>query len=589
FRLFNPNPLLSRLLPYSDWIFSVPFLLIWLIFGVWTATIAYLKWDQLGAASSGILSGYSWIWLMLTWVLLKVVHEFAHGIACKRYGGEVPEAGILLLLFTPMAYVNVTSMWRFSNPRHRMIVSVAGMYVELFLSFLALVVWNYTDGVTASIAFNVFIMASVTTLLFNANPLMRFDGYFLLSDGIGVVNLYGKGTKWFGDVCKKIIFGVPVDPVADSREFWKLAVYGSLAFFWKILISISLIIGAGVIFKGAGVVLSLAGVALFFGLPILKQFQILFGSNAKYKIDPRRMMTSCVSIGMAFCIAFFLLKAPATKSAPAIVQFSEETSLRAGADGFISEILVADGDPVTQGQTLIVLSNPELSNEVVELERLVKESRIKERILRDQGELAAALAEENKNEELMEQAKEKREQASGLTVVAPFDGFVFRRRLNNQLGNFAKRGDPLITIAQQSTKEVVVSVDQSDFESLKGSEGSEFRICISGMPVFHSKLQHVNPTATQHISFPSLCAHVGGALDVQQISNPDDDSQYELLNPRFDVVLCVDNSVGENLESGQRGRAIFSARKQSLGSYLYLAACDWFQKKIEQAIQTAPF
>ena len=98
--------------------------------------ILFNRWDDLGQASAGILSGNSWISLLVFWLVLKIIHEFAHGLACKKYGGEVPEAGVLFLLFTPMAFVNVTSMWRFSSRWHRIVVAAAGMYVELFLSLI---------------------------------------------------------------------------------------------------------------------------------------------------------------------------------------------------------------------------------------------------------------------------------------------------------------------------------------------------------------------------------------------------------------------------------------------------------------------
>ena len=166
FNLFNPNSALAAVQPYVQWWFSSWFAVIWCVVAIYASTLMYTNWSKMGAASTGILSEHSWIWLLVTWILLKVVHETAHGVACRRYGGEVPEAGVLLLLFTPMAFVNVTSMWRFPNRWHRMVVSGAGMYVELFISFMSLIVWTRTEGVIADICFNIFLMASVTTILF---------------------------------------------------------------------------------------------------------------------------------------------------------------------------------------------------------------------------------------------------------------------------------------------------------------------------------------------------------------------------------------------------------------------------------------
>ena len=593
FKLFNPNQILKAIQPGVQWLFSTWFFMLWCCVAGYALTQIYTHWDQMGAASRGILSGYGWLWLLILWLVLKVVHEAAHGIACRRYGGEVPEAGVLLLLFTPMAYVNVTSMWRFPNRWHRMVVAAAGMYVELFISFLALITWTRTTGIIADVAFHVFIMSSVTTILFNANPLMRFDGYFLLSDLLCVPNLYTKGTKWFGDRLNSLFFGLPKTPnLCGAHERRRVAIYGCLAYFWKFSISISLIIGAGVLFHGAGLILSAVGVALWIGLPIYKNLQSVFGPTAKHPVRPIRIGISCIFVALIGISFFSILKAPATKSSPAIVQFADETVIRAAANGFIEQLMVKDGDEVKAGQVLVRLSNPNLKNEVVELERLAEEALTQSRIYKKQNELAQAMAEIKKYEELSSQVIEKREQAAGLNVEAPFDGFVFQRNLEHKIGSFAKRGDPILNVAQRQTKEIVVSIDQRDLESIEGNEGEMLRVVLPGMRVFNSKLVRVIPRASDIPTHPTLCAQAGGPLPVRPVvgnSGNQDEPSLELMSPRFNVFLELDSDTSSQLHSGQRGRAFYSTCQQSLGSYFYLAARDWLEHKIELATQTAAF
>ena len=593
FNLFNPNSALAAVQPYVQWWFSSWFAVIWCVVAIYASTLMYTNWSKMGAASTGILSEHSWIWLLVTWILLKVVHETAHGVACRRYGGEVPEAGVLLLLFTPMAFVNVTSMWRFPNRWHRMVVSGAGMYVELFISFMSLIVWTRTEGVIADTCFNIFLMASVTTILFNANPLMRFDGYFLLSDALAIPNLYTKGTNWFGDRLKSLFFGTPLTPnLCPQSELRTASIYGSMAFFWKISISVSLTIGAGVLFHGAGLVLSAIGVCLWFGIPIYKQVKSLFGENAKHPVNKTWMAISFGCLALLGVCLFSILKAPVHKSAPAIVQFADETFLRADADGFIKEVLVKDGDEVTKGQVLLVLDNPQLANEVVEIERFAAEALTQSRIYKNEDNMALSLAELKKHEELNQQIEEKKQQAAGLKVVAPFDGFVFQRGIENQIGNFANRGDPLLWVAQRQTKEVVVSIDQRDLESIEGSEGEQMRVVFPGQSVFETTLFRIDPRASKIPLHPSLCAQAGGPLPVRPSASPNGDeeeAQVEMLDPRFNAFLKLDQENSNKLHSGQRGRAFFSTKRQSLGSYFYLAACDWLEDKIEIATQTAVF
>lgn len=592
FRLFNPNQLLSTVQPYFQWVFSVWFLIVWSGSGLYASIRLYQHWDHLSVATTGILSGFSWFWLLVIWVLLKLVHESAHGIACRKYGGEVPEAGVLLILFTPMAYVNVTSMWRFSNRWHRMAVSGAGMYVELFISFIAVVVWTKTNGVMSDIAFNIFIMSSLTTILFNANPLMRFDGYFLLSDLLNIPNLYSKGAKWFGDRILSLLFGLPkTENICKPNECRQVAIYGCLAFFWKISISLSLIIGAGVLFDGLGLLLSVLGVTLWFGLPIYRTLKPLVMRNSQRPINlVRTGLSLCILIGLG-TLLFTTLKAPAIKSAPAIIQFSKETLIRSDAEGFIQTLLVNDGEQVRKGQLLIVLKNPAISNEADELARLIEESEVQYRIYRKQNQKSLALAERTKQKELREQLVEKTKAAQGLRISAPFDGFIFQRNLANRLGSFVHRGAELLTIAPFNTKEVVVSVDQRDLESIRNNIGNPIKIIMPGLPLFQSQLSRVNPRASTISTHPSLCAHANGPLAVKPIANDQhsENLEFELLAPRFNAFIELGKNQSNLLESGQRGRAIFPTGDLSLGNYFYITASEWLESKIKFATQNAAF
>ena len=593
FKLFNPDKMLAAITPALGWAFSKTVFVLWLLSAAFAMSLLYSNWSRFSAASIGIFADYKWLWMLVIWVLLKIIHEIAHGVACKRYGGTVNEAGVLLLLFTPMAFVNVTSSWRFANRFHRIVVAAAGMYVELFISFLAIIVWAKSpDGVLADICYNIFIMASVTTILFNANPLMRFDGYYMLADSLGVTNMYTKGTKLFGDKLKSLFFGVPPTPnVCPQHEKRISLAYGTFAFFWKILISISLIIGASVLFYGAGKLLAIFGVALFFGMPILAQYRQLYGAQAAVKPKLARVVLSSCVVAAIVCGMFFLLRAPATKSAAALVQFKNDTPLRAETDGFVDELLVTDGQAVEKGQPIVRLRNPEIDLEIVRLESEAEAAKIQARIYKQSNDMSLSLTELEKLDGIKKQLAEKRVQAKSLEIVAPFDGFVFQRNLDTKIGSFAKQGDTLVNMAQKQTKEIVVSIDQRDWESLKGKEGSEMRVVLKSLPVFKAKITRIDPRATDVPIHASMCAAAGGPLAIVPGTASDDDEQpdHRLLTPHFTADLQLDAATSEKLKAGQRGRAFFQTRRQSLGSYLFLAAEDWLRNKIDMASQMSAF
>ena len=584
--LFNPNRFLQAIQPATEWMFSTWFVLLWAVTGIYSLSCLVSNWGRVYSSSAGVFSSDTWLWLLLTWFVLKVIHETAHGIACRRYGGEVPEFGVLFLLFAPMAFVNVTSMWRFSNRWQRMVVSAAGMYVELWIAFFAIIVWSQTDGVISSTAFSIMVMSSVTTILFNANPLMRFDGYFLLSDLLAIPNLYGKGSQWFAESVKQTFFGIPKQTQHRSNEKIAIAVYGVLAFIWRISVSLGLIIAASVLLQGAGLMMSGIGVVLWFGLPIARQIAALTSKKSQFSVNRMRVGISLTCLFGLVVAGFYVFQAPAIKSAPAIVQLCNETIIRSDASGFLTAIHVVDGQRVAKGDLLLELVNPELANELVDLTRLQDEARIQSRIYQRNGNQAMMQAENNRAFRLAAQIVEKRAAAEGLKVQANCDGVIVERALQNRLGSFVERGDQLLTVAKLVNKEVVVSVDQSEYDAAVWATGKQLRLMFPGRPVVNATLVSINPRASTTPTFPSLTATMGGSLPIRPVSNSssaESKSKFELLSPRFDVTVAVPAAFGREILAGQRGHAYFESTEQSLASYLYLAARHWLQSKVDMA------
>ena len=494
--LFNPNNLLDRLAVLGSVLFSTWFFVGWLLIVAMAAVVAVGRWAEFSGSMRGILSGSGWIWLLALWLVLKIVHELAHGLACKRYGGEVPQAGVLLLLFTPLAFVDVTSMWRFQNRWRRMVVSAAGMYVELLIAAVAILVWANSTGQVADFSFQLALMASVTTLLFNANPLMRFDGYFLLSDLIAIPNLYQRGSNWLSAACSKLLLGKPARAGSRNHETWSVKVYGLLAFVWRILICVGLILGASVLFQGAGFLLSLIGALFWIGLPVWKHCKRIATDVSAGVVSWKRLsFVGSVAIAMLFGL-FYIISAPGTRSAPALVKFADQRTLRAEADGFVDEVLVASGQLVHAGQPLIRLSNPEIENEAFELEKKLAESKIQARIYLNQREHALAQAESENVKQLQRQLEEKRQQVNGLTLVSPADGIVFDRNLKHRPGQFVNCGDALLEFADSHRKQLVAFVDQRDFDERYWQSGTNVRALFPGHRVTQCVTSSIHPRAT---------------------------------------------------------------------------------------------
>ena len=152
--------------------------------------MVYDKYDASGALMSRFFSLNNIALIWVTTILIKSIHELGHGLTCKHFGGEVHEVGVMLLVFTPYFFVNVSDSWVMPDRNKRILISAAGIYVELVLASLATLLWAVVQpGALQQELWNIMVIASVSTLIFNANPLMRFDGYYIMTDWIEVPNL----------------------------------------------------------------------------------------------------------------------------------------------------------------------------------------------------------------------------------------------------------------------------------------------------------------------------------------------------------------------------------------------------------------
>src|SRR3989339_625393 len=241
--LFNPNPLLDRIRPLIMALTGWGAFWVWCLTLVWGAWTAFENRATLLDQSEGVLSISNLPWLYVCLAGLKLFHEAGHAFVCKRFGGEVRTVGVMFLLFTPLPYVDASSSWGFANRWHRIYATFAGMAVEFFFAAAGALVWAHTaPGLTHSLAFNVMLIGSVSSLLFNGNPLLRFDAYYMLSDYAEIPNLYQKAQqqwKYFGD--RYLLGTVAAQSKATDRKEWVwLTLYGLLSFLYLMLITVGI-------------------------------------------------------------------------------------------------------------------------------------------------------------------------------------------------------------------------------------------------------------------------------------------------------------------------------------------------------------
>lgn len=596
FLLFNPNRFLTQICPMSGWIFSLPMFLVWC--GVVLGAIFQIvtHWDEACGSQSRVFARNNWVWLGLSWLLLKLIHETAHGLACKRLGGDVRQCGIVLIMMLPLPFVDVTSSWRFPSKWLRILVAAAGMYVELFVAAMAAIVWSLADdGLIRQHAYNFMLAGSITTLLFNANPLMRFDGYYMLSDWLELPNLGTHGQQWLKWVGKKFYLGMDEKrPSWPEGRGWIVACYAILALIWKVIICIGLTIAAESLLFGAGVALTMGAVLFWVVWPLAKLIRLVF-IGQRHQQRPGRLRFCILTLAVGATLWTLATQTPwySRVEAPAIVDYQHRIEVRTPVAGFLADLFVSQGQIVKRGHVLARLENVELDAEIQQLKVQLESSNLRMRQFRQQASMAAYDAELENRTALAQRLTERQSQQRRLLIVANADGVVNADDLDSKQGRFFSPGSKICNIESDEHKEVHALVAQHDFDLFQQRMGKSVNVHVwgSGPGHFPARLSDLNSRARLEIPHPALGANAGGPLPVRNRIDLDGEpqsnqSQLELVNPRFLARVQLPASASLQFKCGQPAMISFRTTRGSIGEVLWESFSQWI-RTIKKRSQTA--
>jgi putative peptide zinc metalloprotease protein len=359
-RLFDPDAVVRALWPVAGLAFTRA--------GGWAiatliavaAVLAALNMDRLvQGADAAILSQSGLVGLVLVYPVMKAVHELAHCLALYRFGGRVHEFGVMLLVLFPVPYVDASESLSLPDKRARMLVSAAGIIAELLMAAIALLVWLVIEpGLERAILFNVIVIGSVSTLLFNGNPLLKFDAYYVLADWLELPNLATRSSDWLADAFGRRVLGLRADFAPDRGEAVILAVYGILSLGYRLVLTATIaflvsgwffVIGAvlGIWAVLSGLVWPMAKTAMKLGRTAWAQARVL-------RAGSRLTVFLLLAYGVLFMVPL-----PFTVIGSGRIVPLPEAQIVAGGTGRIEDGVLPDGVQVSAGDTLLVLSDPE--------------------------------------------------------------------------------------------------------------------------------------------------------------------------------------------------------------------------------------
>lgn len=586
--LGKPDRWLEKSNALLGWIFHPWAVVISLLTMIVALVALSTHWDRFVASAGVVFSSANWIWMLVTWVVLKVVHEFAHAIACKRLGATVKQTGIIFILFAPLAYVDVTSSWRLKSRWHRISVAIAGIYIELGVAAICLILWCCTGNeLVAYHLMNVVMMASISTVLFNANPLMKFDGYFVLSDLLGIPNLYQEGAKAVTRKLNWIFYGQLEDNARHEVHHWRRFIlsYGVACAVWKVLIFAGLFIAASFMFGGWGILLCLFGAV---GSVIVPLGKLLKDVSVRSKHRPESVLRAAVVFAGLMMVAgslWWLVPNSFAARNPCVVDFRASAKIRAHSNGFIADVLVENGQAIEVGQPLLRMENRDLAAEVAQLNARLKQQQVQERIAKDSDDPTAAQVAQKNRLATLKMLNEKTAEFDRLLVRSPIAGNVVARDLKHLVGTYFHRGDILLAVGNDSEKEIVISVSSENVTSVNQWVGTSIPVELGSRKKFTATICRVDPLASIKLREPKLASPNGGTLAVKptDAQEQSENNRFELLKPRFHVVAKISPQSARDLFCGERGTAILASNAPTLGKWAYANVENWLSAMAEAA------
>jgi putative peptide zinc metalloprotease protein len=549
--VLDPERFLEATYPAVSWIFSRFGAVIWLVVVLTGMILAAVNW---GAITDNIvdrsLAPANLFLLWLVYPFVKAIHELGHGYAIKKAGGEVHDIGIMLLVLIPVPYVDATSTSGFRDKKQRMLVGAAGIMVEMFLAAVALLVWLVAEpGAVHAVAYNVMLIGGVSTLLFNGNPLLRFDGYYVLQDGLEIPNLGTRSNRYLGYLIQRYLFGIAdaVSPADALGERIWFVFYGIAAFCYRMFIMTVIILYISGRFFGVGVILAAWASITMIGLPVVKHLNFLF-SDHRTRSNRGRSISLSGGILAFLLILVFLVPVPDWTLVKGVIWPQEESQVRAGTEGFISDIKIKSGSMVQEGQALLVADDPLIRTrlKLQEANREELESQLKAAQAEDivqAGVIKEALKAAIAAEELTLSRMVK------LTVLSPRDG-IFVLPFEQDLSNtFIAQGQVLgYVLDPNEPVRVRVAINQDHIGHVR-EQLDQVHVMTSGWGAVSHLADSVRliPGGSYSLPSPALGTGAGGEIPI----DPSDSDARTTLARVFELEVTMGSEMHTDL-LGQR-------------------------------------
>jgi len=567
FPLVDPDRFLNRTIPFVRPLFHPLGFLAWLAMVLAAIITAGLYWEPLTAdIVDRLFSAENLLILVLVFPFVKALHELGHAYAVKAWGGEVHEIGIMFLVFMPVPYVDASAASAFPEKNHRMMVGAAGIMTELFLAALALFTWTWLEpGFARALAYNTLVMAGVSSILFNGNPLLRYDGYYVLADWLEIPNLASLGLRYLGYLFNRFILGakhLDPPPVTRGERPW-FVIYSVAAFFYRILLYAAIILLVAEKFFFIGILLAAwSSLSLIF-IPLWKGMVFILSSPV---LQERRFQAIAVVLAIlaVFSGMVSLVPLPLRTMAEGVMWPPEEALVRAGTSGFFSRILVKPNERVRSGEALIECRDPLLEANLRYFSHRLAEMEARHQVAVARDPVGVRIIEKEITF-LQKSYQRAKEQMTELTILSPTDGTFILPDAADLQERFLKQGDLLAYVVDVKQPIIRVVISQGNVDLVRQrTQGVEIRFPGRLDKAYSGTIVREVPGAAENLPSTVLGSAGGGKV----LIDPRDSQGLKTFEKLFQFDIEVERSA-EDLFLGSRAYVRFDHGQESASLQFY--------------------
>ncbi|MBN1555750.1 MAG: PqqD family peptide modification chaperone [Phycisphaerae bacterium] len=560
FPLFDPETFLARWVGVFGKVFTVPAFFVWLAVIGTGLYFVIGHFHELTDRAGSVLDPSNLVFLYLSFAFIKLFHEFGHAFSCKKFGlatggGEVHTMGVMLLVFTPMPYVDASSAWVLRSKWQRAFVGAAGMYVELGLAALAAVVWaNTSPGPVHAISYNMMFIASVSTLLFNANPLLRYDGYYILSDLLEIPNLAQRSKQHLYYLVRKYVYGVRHvrSPAYGAGERFWFPIYGVASTIYRVFICAAILTFIADKFFLLGTALAIGAVVTWVLVPLGSFLRYLFTNHELTRTRPRALlMTGLTAAAILFLVG--VLHRPMRYKVEAIVEPKTMAVIYAEEDGFVRETLPTGQQVQPEGPPLVVCYNPQLQANLETLQAQREELEVKRLLNLREDKIAESRYLRHRIDAMDQQIDRAKKQLTALRIRAPFPGEWISPDADRLPGMYLAKGKPVGAVANLSEIRIRAIVGQNIAPALIDEAGPNplaVEIRVKGRPdlEFKGKVVSFRQAGTKDLPSAALGYMAGGSVQTET----QDNKGTKATERQFEFDIAPDPDTDVRLLAGQR-------------------------------------